>query len=71
MIKKLVWICGAIFILAGAVFAQGIGSGTLNGTVTDPSGAAIVAARVTTGFYTDIGVHTETGDHGATGNVSS
>ena len=41
MIKKLEWICVAIFLLTTAVFAQEIGGGTLNGTVTDPSGAAI------------------------------
>src|SRR5215471_17772427 len=47
MIKKLVWICVAIFLVTTSVFAQEIGGGTLNGTVTDPSGAAIANAEVT------------------------
>src|SRR5262249_8357730 len=47
MLKKLVWICVASLLLSRAVFAQEIGGGTLNGTVTDPSGAAINNAKVT------------------------
>src|SRR5438552_1510978 len=47
MIKKLVWICLAIFLVTTAVFAQQIGGGTFNGTVTDPSGASIANAKVT------------------------
>ena len=47
MIKKLVWIYLAIFLVTRPGFAQQIGSGTLNGTVTDPSGAAITNATVT------------------------
>src|SRR5256712_5324825 len=47
MLKRLTRICLAIFLLTGAVFAQEIGGGTLNGTVTDPSGAAIANAKAT------------------------
>src|SRR5262245_34899538 len=47
MIKTLLSICVAFFFLAGVTFAQEIGGGTLNGSVTDSSGAAIANAKVT------------------------
>jgi hypothetical protein len=47
MMRKLILICLATFLITSLVFAQEIGSGTLNGTVTDPSGAAIANAKVT------------------------
>src|SRR5438876_1022286 len=47
MIKKRAWVGLAIFLVTGVVFAQEIGGGRLNGTVTDPSGAAIANAKVT------------------------
>src|SRR5579871_3512933 len=46
--QKLSLAVSGIFLLAGAVFAQSeIGGVTLNGTVTDPSGAGIPGAKVT------------------------
>ena len=64
MIKKLVWICVAIFLVTSAVFAQQIGGGTLNGTVIDPSGAAIANATVTA-TQTTTGVARTTQSSGA------
>jgi outer membrane receptor protein involved in Fe transport len=46
MTKQLVWMFVGVLLLNSAAFAQQIGGGTLNGTVTDPSGAAIANARV-------------------------
>ncbi|HTZ75328.1 MAG TPA: carboxypeptidase regulatory-like domain-containing protein [Candidatus Aquilonibacter sp.] len=39
-------LCFALFLVAGVIQAQS-GTGTLRGTVTDPSGAAVVGATVT------------------------
>ena len=47
MIKRFLCTCVGILFVTGAVFAQEIGGGTVNGTVTDPSGAAITNAKVT------------------------
>jgi outer membrane receptor protein involved in Fe transport len=47
MIKKLICISVAILLVTSALFAQQIGGGTLNGSVTDPSGAAVPNAKVT------------------------
>jgi outer membrane receptor protein involved in Fe transport len=47
MIKHFVWVFVGILLVTSAAFAQQIGGGTLNGTVTDPSGAAITNAKVT------------------------
>jgi outer membrane receptor protein involved in Fe transport len=47
MLKTFALISVAILLVTTAVFAQVIGGGTLNGTVTDPSGAAIPNAKVT------------------------
>src|ERR1051325_9650241 len=47
MIKRFLCRCVGILFVTGAVFAQEIGGGTVNGTVTDPSGAAITDAKVT------------------------
>src|SRR5262245_42287840 len=47
MIKKIVWVFVGILLVTSAAFAQQIGGGTVNGTVTDPSGAAIANAKVT------------------------
>src|SRR5213594_1095494 len=56
-ITKLMPICVAIFLLTRSVFAQEIGGGTLNGTVTDPSGAAITSAKVTATQSSGTGVY--------------
>src|SRR5271155_2773408 len=46
-LSAFLWICG-IFFLGGALFAQATGnSGTVSGTVTDPTGALIPGAKVT------------------------
>ena len=47
MTKHFLSICVAIFLISTAAFAQEIGGATLNGTVSDPSGAAITNAKVT------------------------
>src|SRR5262249_55027046 len=47
MTKHFLSICVAIFLMSTAAFAQEIGGATLNGTVSDPSGAAITNAKVT------------------------
>jgi outer membrane receptor protein involved in Fe transport len=46
-IAFVIQICVAILLVTTAVFAQEIGGGILNGTITDSSGAAIVGAKVT------------------------
>src|SRR5579863_7359076 len=47
MFKKLTYVGVSVFVATGVLWAQEIGGGTLNGTVTDPSGGAIPAAKVT------------------------
>jgi hypothetical protein len=64
MTKNFVWICVAVLLLTSAVFAQQIGAGSLNGTVTDPSGAAIANATVTA-TQTTTGVARTTQSSGA------
>lgn len=47
VVSAFLWICGIVF-LSGALFAQSTGnSGTVSGTVTDPTGAVIPCATVT------------------------
>ena len=64
IIKKCLWMCVAISLVTSPVFAQQIGGGTLNGTVTDPSGAAITNATVTA-TQTATGVARSTQSSGA------
>jgi len=40
-------VCFALFIIAGSAFAQVAGTGSIEGTVTDPSGGAVSNAAVT------------------------
>src|SRR5580704_12993965 len=40
-------ICFALFVFAGLTLAQVGGTGSIEGTVTDPSGAAVAGADVT------------------------
>src|ERR1051325_3224362 len=47
MMKKLISISFSILLWTTGTVAQEIGGGTLNGTVTDPSGSAIPNAKVT------------------------
>jgi len=60
LIQKLVWTFGCLLLAAGAAYAQGVGvSGSITGTVTDPSGALLPKAAISavdtakgTGFST-------------------
>ena len=47
MFKKITFVGLSVFIVTGVLLAQEIGGGTLNGTVTDPTGGAIPTAKVT------------------------
>src|SRR5438093_940407 len=48
MLRRISVLAFSATLLTGLVFAQSeVGSATLNGTITDPSGAAIAGARVT------------------------
>ncbi|PYT12410.1 MAG: TonB-dependent receptor, partial [Acidobacteria bacterium] len=48
MLRKIAVLAFSATLLTGLVFAQSeVGSATLNGTITDPSGAAIAGAKVT------------------------
>src|SRR2546422_9923919 len=64
MTRQLLSICIAILFMTTASFAQEIGGSTLNGTVTDPSGAAITNAKVTA-TQTTTGVARATQSSGA------
>ncbi len=44
--KYFLYLAGAILLAGNGVFAQSINSGTLTGTVTDPSGAALAGAKI-------------------------
>lgn len=48
MLRKIACLAISVILLAALTFAQSeVGSATLNGTVTDPSGAAVAGAKVT------------------------
>ena len=45
--RRLAVTSGLCFLIAATAYGQGGGNAAMNGTVTDPSGAAIIGARVT------------------------
>ena len=45
--QRLAEVCGLAFLMAASVYGQGGGNAAMTGTVTDPSGAVLVGAKVT------------------------
>jgi hypothetical protein len=48
LIQKMVWTIVSLLLAAGPAYAQGVGaSGSINGTITDPSGAVLPKVGIT------------------------